>query len=32
MLVKFTNRGFVLNLKGFGGSVEMYKCEVKLNL
>jgi len=32
MYNKFTNRGFVMNIKGFAGAIEMYKCTVKLNL
>jgi hypothetical protein len=32
MYRKYTNRGFVLNTKGFAGAIEMYKCKVKLNL
>jgi hypothetical protein len=32
MYKKYTNRGFVINTKGFAGAIEMFKNKVNLNL
>ena len=32
MYKQFTNRGYVLNVKGFGGAIEMFKCKVQKNM